>query len=149
MPSVTKAPYNTHFSGYGLGSFLSDIKGYKQVSHTGGLEGNVTQFTMIPEIGLGIIVFTNQQSGSAFLCHNKYYKRQLFRRRNQRLFKIYSERETQTFKDYEKTLADAFAIAKEDFSFHMHWKIKTIGLEKLIYINKTENSILKPNVLKT
>jgi hypothetical protein len=34
--------------------------------HTGGLEGMVTQVTMIPELGLGIIVLTNQQEGLAF-----------------------------------------------------------------------------------
>lgn len=66
IPAKTRPPYNTHFSGYGLGWFLNDVKGYKQVSHTGGLEGNVTQTTLIPEIGLGIIVLTNQQSGAAF-----------------------------------------------------------------------------------
>lgn len=60
------APYNTHFAAYGLGWFLSDVKGYKQVTHTGGLAGIVTQVVMIPEINLGIIVFTNQQSGAAF-----------------------------------------------------------------------------------
>ncbi len=59
-------PYNTHFAAYGLGFFLSDVNGYKQVTHTGGLEGMVTQITMIPEIGLGIIVLTNQQEGGAF-----------------------------------------------------------------------------------
>ncbi len=59
-------PYNTHFAAYGLGFFLSDVKGYKQVSHTGGLEGMVTQVTMIPELNLGIIVLTNQQEGGAF-----------------------------------------------------------------------------------
>lgn len=58
--------YATHFSAYGLGFFLSDVKGYKQISHSGGLPGNVTQITMIPEIGLGIIVLTNQQEGGAF-----------------------------------------------------------------------------------
>jgi hypothetical protein len=60
------APYNTHFSSYGLGWFLSDVKGYKQVTHTGGLAGIVTQVVMFPELNLGIIVFTNQQSGAAF-----------------------------------------------------------------------------------
>lgn len=60
------APYNTHFSAYGLGWFLSDVKGYKQVTHTGGLAGIVTQVVMFPELNLGIIVFTNQQSGAAF-----------------------------------------------------------------------------------
>jgi CubicO group peptidase (beta-lactamase class C family) len=59
-------PYNTHFAAYGLGFFLSDVKGYKQITHTGGLEGMVTQVTIIPEINLGIIVLTNQQEGGAF-----------------------------------------------------------------------------------
>ena len=59
-------PYNTHFAAYGLGFFLSDEKGYKKVTHTGGLEGMVTQITMIPELNLGIIVLTNQQEGGAF-----------------------------------------------------------------------------------
>lgn len=58
--------YNTHFAAYGLGWFLSDVKGYKQVSHTGGLLGTVTQVTLLPELNLGIIVLTNQQSGAAF-----------------------------------------------------------------------------------
>ncbi|PST84728.1 serine hydrolase [Pedobacter yulinensis] len=60
------SPYNTHFSAYGLGWFLSDVNGYLQVSHTGGLAGIVTQVTMVPELRLGIIVLTNQQSGAAF-----------------------------------------------------------------------------------
>ena len=58
--------YNTHFSSYGLGWGLSDVKGYKQATHTGGLAGIVTQVTLLPELKLGIIVFTNQQSGAAF-----------------------------------------------------------------------------------
>jgi CubicO group peptidase (beta-lactamase class C family) len=58
--------YNTHFASYGLGWFLSDVRGFKQVSHTGGLAGIVTQVTLIPELKLGIIVLTNQQSGAAF-----------------------------------------------------------------------------------
>ena len=62
----TAAPYNTHFSSYGLGWFLSDVKGYKQVTHTGGLAGIVTQVVMFPELKLGILVFTNQQVGAAF-----------------------------------------------------------------------------------
>ena len=58
--------YNTHFSGYASGFAVSDVKGIYQVSHTGGLPGIVTQITMLPEIGLGIIVLTNQQSSAAF-----------------------------------------------------------------------------------
>lgn len=66
IPVYNPGYYNTHFSSYGFGFGLADVNGYKQVSHTGGLEGMVTQITMIPELELGIIVLTNQQEGSAF-----------------------------------------------------------------------------------
>lgn len=59
--------YNSNFRGYGLGWFLTDVKGgYKQVYHTGGLLGTVTQFTMIPDLNLAIVVLTNQMNGNAF-----------------------------------------------------------------------------------
>ncbi|WMW82466.1 serine hydrolase [Undibacterium cyanobacteriorum] len=58
--------YNTHFTTYGIGWDVRDVKGYKQVSHTGGLLGMVTQVTMIPELKLGIVVLTNQEQGAAF-----------------------------------------------------------------------------------
>jgi hypothetical protein len=61
-----RSPYNTHFGSYGLGWFLTDVNGYFQASHTGGLAGIVTQVTILPELKLGIIVLTNQQSGAAF-----------------------------------------------------------------------------------
>lgn len=66
IPVRGPTPYNTHFSTYGLGWGISDVMGYKQVSHTGGLAGMVTQITLIPELKLGIIVLTNQQVGAAF-----------------------------------------------------------------------------------
>ena len=66
IPVYEPGNYNTHFSAYALGFGVSDVSGYKQVSHTGGLEGMVTQITMIPELNLGIIVLTNQQEGGAF-----------------------------------------------------------------------------------
>ena len=66
MPNRDPYPYKTNFTSYGLGWRLNDINGYLQVSHTGGLDGIVTQTIMIPEIQLGIIVLTNQQSGAAF-----------------------------------------------------------------------------------
>lgn len=59
-------PYNTQFAAYGLGWVLNDIKGHKQVSHTGGLAGIVTQTVIIPDLDLAILVYTNQQSGAAF-----------------------------------------------------------------------------------
>ncbi|MEA5004827.1 MAG: serine hydrolase [Rikenellaceae bacterium] len=60
--------YKTNFSAYALGWRVNDINGYKQVSHTGGLSGVVTQVTMIPELKLGIIVLTNQQASGAFVA---------------------------------------------------------------------------------
>lgn len=54
------------FNSYGLGWFLGSVNGKLQVSHTGGLSGIVTQVTLIPEMKLGIIVLTNQESGYAF-----------------------------------------------------------------------------------
>lgn len=59
-------PYKSNFKTYGLGWQLTDINSHLQVSHTGGLEGIVTQVIMIPDLKLGIIVLTNQQSGAAF-----------------------------------------------------------------------------------
>ncbi len=54
------------FSSYGLGWFLSNVNGNFQATHTGGLSGIVTQVTILPDMKLGIIVLTNQQSGAAF-----------------------------------------------------------------------------------
>ncbi|WP_205942961.1 serine hydrolase domain-containing protein [Pedobacter frigidisoli] len=54
------------FSSYGLGWFLSNVNGNFQATHTGGLSGIVTQVTILPDLKLGIIVLTNQQSGAAF-----------------------------------------------------------------------------------
>jgi len=66
VPVGDNTPYNTHFGAYGLGWFLSDVKGYKEVNHTGGIDGMVTKVTLLPELKLAIIVLTNQESGAAF-----------------------------------------------------------------------------------
>jgi CubicO group peptidase (beta-lactamase class C family) len=55
----------THFRAYGLGWGLEDYQGYKRVSHTGGLLGMVSYVNLFPELNLGVIVLTNQQSGAA------------------------------------------------------------------------------------
>lgn len=69
---VSPAPstYNTHFAAYGLGWFLRDVRGYKEVSHTGGLPGQVTQVTLLPELHLGIIVLTNQETAAITVITN-------------------------------------------------------------------------------
>lgn len=87
-----KGPYNTHFSAYGLGWFLSDVNGYFQVGHTGGLLGIVSQVTMIPELDLGIIVLTNQQSGAAFSAITNSIKDGYFGIKGENRIKEYNER---------------------------------------------------------
>jgi CubicO group peptidase (beta-lactamase class C family) len=57
--------YRTHFDGYALGWGVQDVLGYKKVAHTGGVLGSVTWVAMIPELQLGVLVFTNQESGIA------------------------------------------------------------------------------------
>ena len=66
LPIRNSYPYTTNFRTYGLGWQLTDFNGHLQVSHTGGLDGIVTQTIMFPNEKLGIIVLTNQQSGTAF-----------------------------------------------------------------------------------
>lgn len=65
--------YNKHFSGYGLGWDLSDVKGNLQVGHTGGLPGMLTSITMISDLQLGIVVLTNTENsgGWAFRAINQ------------------------------------------------------------------------------
>ncbi|UIR54992.1 serine hydrolase [Sphingobacterium sp. SRCM116780] len=66
IPGTTSAPYYSLFRAYGLGFRLTDVAGKLEVSHTGGLEGIVTQIVMLPQLNLGIVVLTNQQEGVAF-----------------------------------------------------------------------------------
>ncbi len=55
-----------NFNGYGLGLFLRDYRGHKLVTHTGGLPGYVSKVAMIPDAQVGVVILTNQESGSAF-----------------------------------------------------------------------------------
>lgn len=59
--------YGTHFYGYGLGWAIRDVKGYKRISHTGGLPGMLSITIMIPDINLGIVILTNTHDGGAGL----------------------------------------------------------------------------------
>ncbi|TPE42662.1 serine hydrolase [Pontibacter mangrovi] len=53
---------STHFSGAGLGWFLSDYEGRKMVYHSGGHEGMNSRTVLLPEEGLGIVILTNSMS---------------------------------------------------------------------------------------
>lgn len=109
----TKNPYNTHFFGYGMGWFLSDVKGHFQVQHTGGLIGTVTQFTLIPDMKLGIVVLTNQQSGAAFNTITNTIKDYYLGVKKRDWLKHYEKRVTQQFTDYRNRRAEVFAQVAE------------------------------------
>ena len=56
---------NTHLSAYGLGWRINDMNGYLQVHHTGSLAGMYSFVSLFPELDLGFVVLTNQQSSAA------------------------------------------------------------------------------------
>lgn len=104
-----KNPYDTSFYGYGLGWFLSDVKGHKQIQHTGGLIGTVTQFTLIPDMKLGIVVLTNQQSGAAFNTITNTVKDSYLNIADRNWLKTYSERMKKLEEEFNKQKKEAFA----------------------------------------
>ncbi|WP_430389288.1 serine hydrolase [Dyella sp. 20L07] len=64
VPELNEAKPN--FAGYGEGWSLSDYRGQRLVWHTGGWPGMVSRVTLVPELHLGVVVLTNQESGAAF-----------------------------------------------------------------------------------
>lgn len=108
-PVALKNPYDSNFGGYGLGWFLTDVKGHKQVYHTGGLIGTVTQFTLIPEMKLGIIVLTNQQSGAAFSAITNTVKDSYLGIEDRNWLKTFGDRVAKMEADFEKGKKEVFA----------------------------------------
>ena len=62
-PTNSDPRYNSHFSGYGLGWNLRDVKGNLNVFHAGGIPGMLSFVTMYPDLNLGIVILTNTNSG--------------------------------------------------------------------------------------
>jgi CubicO group peptidase (beta-lactamase class C family) len=106
IPVGDSTDYNTHFASYGLGWRLSDVRGYKQVGHTGGLAGIVTQVTLIPELKLGIIVFTNQQAREAYLAITNTIKDSYFGIEGVNRIKQYHEAAVKNISDAKKITDD-------------------------------------------
>jgi CubicO group peptidase (beta-lactamase class C family) len=65
-PPPDLAALRSNFRGYALGLGVSDYRGKKVLSHTGGLPGYVSKVFMVPELNFGVTVLTNQESGEAF-----------------------------------------------------------------------------------
>lgn len=59
-------PSQTDFRGYALGIRSYNYGKYKVLGHGGKLDGFVSQVAMVPQLGLGIAVLTNQESTGAY-----------------------------------------------------------------------------------
>jgi len=57
--------FGSSYSAYGLAWKLSDFHGYQLAQHAGGLLGMLSLNAMVPELNLGIVIYTNQQAGYA------------------------------------------------------------------------------------
>lgn len=65
IPTSRYGIYNTHFGAYGLGWFLTDVKGYENISHTGQDDGMISEVSLIPDLNFGITVLSNAEGGGA------------------------------------------------------------------------------------
>jgi CubicO group peptidase (beta-lactamase class C family) len=67
MPPDSKALFpSTHFSTYGLGWGLRDYRGRLLATHSGGIDGMLSQVLLVPEEKLGIVVLTNTSPFGTF-----------------------------------------------------------------------------------
>ncbi|MGB9907209.1 MAG: serine hydrolase, partial [Candidatus Saccharicenans sp.] len=144
-PAPELAPAAMNFNGYGLGLRVRDYRRYKVWTHTGGLEGYVSQVWLMPEIGLGVTVLTNQESTAAFAALTNqivdYYLkapkfdwveayRQFVARNEQRskeeLDKIYASRKKDTKPSLP--LADYAGLYRDDWYGEVEIKQENDGL---------------------
>jgi CubicO group peptidase (beta-lactamase class C family) len=65
-PISSRKRGETHFTGYGLGVFMSDYMSNQIFNHTGGADGFVTNTCFVPEINLGISILTNNDNQGFF-----------------------------------------------------------------------------------
>jgi len=61
-PSDFDRSNGIQFKGYGLGWFLMDYQGEKVAHHGGGLPGYISKIFFVPEMNLGAVILTNDES---------------------------------------------------------------------------------------
>jgi CubicO group peptidase (beta-lactamase class C family) len=64
IPGLQAAQPN--FLGYAEGWYVSDYRGRRLIWHDGGFPGTVSRVTLLPDLRLGIVVLTNQESQEAY-----------------------------------------------------------------------------------
>jgi len=102
--------FTSNFNSYGLGWEVKDINGRKEVSHTGGLTGMVSQVVMIPELNLGIIILTNQQSGLAFMNISDKIKDLYLNNGNRKRLDLYKKYESYSEKRNQEAQKEIIKI---------------------------------------
>jgi CubicO group peptidase (beta-lactamase class C family) len=65
-PPPELAALKSNFSAYALGVGVRDYRGWRVMTHTGGLPGYVSQVTLLPDRNLGVAILTNAESTEAF-----------------------------------------------------------------------------------
>lgn len=58
-------PQRSVLQAYALGWGVADYRGRRMIAHAGGLSGQVTRTTLLPDQGLGFVLYTNAEDGDA------------------------------------------------------------------------------------
>lgn len=59
-----ETPVRPVLQGYALGWFLQDFRGRRLVHHSGGLSGQITHTALLPEDGVGLVVYSNTEDST-------------------------------------------------------------------------------------
>ncbi|MEM8560954.1 MAG: serine hydrolase [Pseudomonadota bacterium] len=65
LPPAMQEMFGSDFSAYGLGWNVLEFSGYKMAHHGGAITGMLSQVWLIPELQLGLVIYTNQQAAVA------------------------------------------------------------------------------------
>lgn len=102
--------FTSHFKAYALGWQVQDVNGFRQVSHTGGLPGMVSQVLLLPDLKSGVVVLTNQQSGLAFMAISDMVKDALLKNGEHDRIGIYAKYARFSEQQAEKVMAKVKAL---------------------------------------
>jgi CubicO group peptidase (beta-lactamase class C family) len=79
MSALVRKWDNSHFAAYGYGWHLADVDGVFKVWHTGTLMGMYSSVTMLPDMGVGIVILSNGAAGEARLVLNELLEKRYTR----------------------------------------------------------------------
>ncbi|MDQ7063575.1 MAG: serine hydrolase [candidate division KSB1 bacterium] len=60
-------------SGYGLGFYVTEYRGYKRIGHTGAVHGYATEFIALPELKIGVAMSTTRDVANSVLRQISLY----------------------------------------------------------------------------